>query len=556
MKKVLFFLAMALTCAFATAQTNQVVWLNGKVLYGHPITTIDSMTYDMNGMMEGDTLHLIMPRSTMYVVHDTVIKTIKDTVYIDVCGSGVATVSTSAVTHATYNSLALGGTVRFSDYDAITERGICYATHSEPTTADNVTKAGKGTGTFSITITGLTPQTTYYLRAYAVNESGTAYGDEIAYTTPEKENTGGGSTGTEGSLVGKFSVSSSKQVSFSKGNLQYQASTNTWRFAENQTDYIGGANSNISATYDGWIDLFGWGTSGYDNTANDPLSMNYQPWATSTMDLNKIKTDSTQNCEMLPIIGECSWDYTYLDASNNTYGYGPSYNMTDRNLTGSSANYDWGVYNAISNGGNRAGMWRTLTSSEWNYLFNSRTNAQYLWSQGTVNGVCGMIILPDNFSKPASISWTPKANSWSTNTYTSEQWATLQAIGAVFPACFGLPLRVGCELCAGPRLLLVCYALRLGRRALPELLLGRGEHERQLSQQRASSPSRSRFNQIIVAAISQEWLLQWQKLYYFACPSMGQAKKPAGQCIIGTMLLGDDAARVVIRRQPKGAMFG
>ena len=432
MKKVLFFLAMALTCAFATAQTNQVVWLNGKVLYGHPIASIDSMTYDMNGMMEGDTLYLIMPRSTMYVVHDTVTNTIKDTVYIDVCGSGVAIVTTNAVTHATYNSLALSGTVRFSDYDAITERGICYATHTEPTTSDNVAKAGKGTGTFSITATGLTEQTKYYLRAYAVNASGTAYGDEIVYTTPEKGNAGGGSTGTEGSLVGKFSVSSSKQVSFSKGNLQYQASTNTWRFAENQTDYIGEANSNISATYDGWIDLFGWGTSGYNNTANDPLAMNYQPWATSTMDLNKIKTDSTQNCEMQPITGECGWDYTYLDASKNTYGYGPSYNMSDRNLTGSSANYDWGVYNAISNGGNKAGLWRTLTSGEWNYLFNSRTNAQYLWSQATVNGVYGVIILPDNFSRPASISWTPKANSWSTNTYTSEQWSTLQAIGAVF----------------------------------------------------------------------------------------------------------------------------
>ncbi len=92
MKKVLFFLAMVLSSAIV-AQTNQVVWLNGKVLYGHPITTIDSITYDMNGMMEGDTLHLIMPRSTVYVVHDTIIKEVvkevvkevHDTLYIDTC---------------------------------------------------------------------------------------------------------------------------------------------------------------------------------------------------------------------------------------------------------------------------------------------------------------------------------------------------------------------------------------------------------------------------------------------------------------------------------------
>ena len=47
---------------------------------------------------------------------------------------------------------------------------------------------------------------------------------------------------------------------FSKGNLQYQASTDTWRFSENQYDYVGAPNINISPNYDGWIDLFGWGT--------------------------------------------------------------------------------------------------------------------------------------------------------------------------------------------------------------------------------------------------------------------------------------------------------
>ena len=106
--------------------------------------------------------------------------------------------------------------------------------------------------------------------------------------------------------------------------------------------------------------------------------------------------------------------------------------MPDPNLTGTSANYDWGVYNAISNAGNQAGLWRTLSSAEWDYLFNTRKNAQFLWSRGTVNGVVGMIILPDNFQKPSDISWTYRANNWTTNTYTTEQWATLEALGAVF----------------------------------------------------------------------------------------------------------------------------
>ena len=57
-----------------------------------------------------------------------------------------------------------------------------------------------------------------------------------------------------------FSVSDTKKVIFSSGNLQYQPSTGKWRFAEHQYDFIGEDNKNISATYTGWIDLLGWGT--------------------------------------------------------------------------------------------------------------------------------------------------------------------------------------------------------------------------------------------------------------------------------------------------------
>lgn len=226
--------------------------------------------------------------------------------------------------------------------------------------------------------------------------------------------------------IGVFTVAEGKTVAFASGNLQYNAAQGshycadgsvqqgTWRFAEHQYDYIGDANSNISQTYDGWIDLFGWGTSGYNNTANDPSALRYQPWDKAT---SSISPDA--------------------DASYNYYGYGPSSNMPDPNLTGTSANYDWGVYNAISNAGNQAGLWRTLSIEEWDYLFNTRENAQFLWSHSTVNGVRGMIILPDDFQKPSDISWTYQANG-STNTYTTEQWATLEALGAVFlPAAGG-----------------------------------------------------------------------------------------------------------------------
>lgn len=247
--------------------------------------------------------------------------------------------------------------------------------------------------------------------------------------------------------IGVFSVAEGKTVSFAPGNLQFNAvqgshlradgttGKGTWRFAENQWDYVGSNNKNIAENYNGWIDLFGWGTSGYDNTANDPMAIFYQPWSRSTNSLTSVPIDSTLNCDSYEITGECEWEYTYFTSSEeykNEYGYGPSKGMADESLVGTSAYYDWGVYNAISNGGNEAGSWRSLTRAEWNYLLNTRKNAQFLCSQATVNGVYGYVLLPDDFKKPSDITWSHQTNDWTTNTYSAEQWSALEALGAVF----------------------------------------------------------------------------------------------------------------------------
>ena len=200
-----------------------------------------------------------------------------------------------------------------------------------------------------------------------------------------------------GALPGLFSVSATQQVHFSQGNLQYQASTNTWRFAEHQYDYVGSANSNISSTYTGWIDLFGWGTSGWNSGA-----VCYQPWSTSI--------------------------------SNSDYYPGGSYTNS---LTGAYTEADWAWHNAISNGGNATHQWRTLTQSEWEYLLITRTNASSKLGAGNIDGVCGLIILPDSWTLP---SGCPQFNSgfslsmydWTRNSYTLAQWAEMEAAGAVF----------------------------------------------------------------------------------------------------------------------------
>lgn len=196
----------------------------------------------------------------------------------------------------------------------------------------------------------------------------------------------------QGALQGLFSVSSSKQVRFAKGNLQYKASTGTWRFAENQYDAIAADNTKVSATYDGWIDLFGWGTSGYKEK---------HPYMTSY--------DATE--------------------------YGNGSDEIEK------TQYDWGLHNAISNGGNKAGIWRTPTLNEWYYIIVRRANATALHGLACVNGINGLIILPDNWTTPEDLIFNPGGASEDSygaehfktvNEYSLEQWRKMEELGALF----------------------------------------------------------------------------------------------------------------------------
>ena len=198
----------------------------------------------------------------------------------------------------------------------------------------------------------------------------------------------------DGAIQAEFSVSDTKKVYFSQGNLQYKASTNTWRFAEPQYYFVGDDNANISETYEGWIDLFGWGTSGYNDR---------YPYMTSTT-----VTD-------------------YGDGTNDIAG----------------TNYDWGVYNSISNGGNQVGLWRTLTINEWYYLIYSRKNASSKYGLATVKNVKGLILLPDDWTLPPGVKFKSGTGTgrFEQNTYFPDDWAKMESNGAVFLPAAGLRSR-------------------------------------------------------------------------------------------------------------------
>ena len=222
-------------------------------------------------------------------------------------------------------------------------------------------------------------------------------------------------------LPGKFTINSGgTKVCFSQGNLQYigSASPPYWKFADNQYDYLGTTTGQNSDATNVDRDLFGWGTSGWNNG-----NAFYQPYSTSNT---------------------TSGTYT----SSNGYGYGPTDGSTyTYSLTGTYAKSDWGVCNAILNGGNTAGMWRTLTSAEWTYVFNTRTTGgtvfgttQARYTMATIrtdvgSGVNGIILFPDGVdiaSSEVTTAGTVNGTSAWTTKCTAAQWSALESKGCVF----------------------------------------------------------------------------------------------------------------------------
>ena len=326
--------------------------------------------------------------------------------------SGIPVVTTAEVTDVTGNSALCGGTVTDGGGLEITARGVCWSTSPNPTLNDSHTADGTGTGSFTSSLTGLSASTTYYVRAYASNSLVTIYGSERSFTTEA----GGGSGGDAptGAIDGKFTINADgDQVYFSQGNLQYigSAATPYWKFADNQWDVLGTTTGQNSTNQNVDRDLFGWGTSGWNNG-----NTYYQPWSTAG-----------------------------YEESNYGQLYGPP---GQYNLTGTYANADWGVYNPISNGGNQANQWRTLTQPEWDYVFNTRTTSSGIrYAKAKVNDMNGVILLPDNWSSDTySLSNTNSiVASYSSNTISATQWSALEQAGAVFLPAAGH--RYGTSVC-------------------------------------------------------------------------------------------------------------
>lgn len=116
------------------------------------------------------------------------LNTIDSITYTNANPGNLATISTLPMGNITSTSAISGGNITNNGGSAVTQRGIVWSTSPNPTTANNSTNNGSGTGSFSSNLIGLTSSTTYYVRAYAINSAGTSYGNQVSFTT----STGGG----------------------------------------------------------------------------------------------------------------------------------------------------------------------------------------------------------------------------------------------------------------------------------------------------------------------------------------------------------------------------
>ena len=138
------------------------------------------------------------------------------------------TLTTVSASNVTNNSAVSGGNITSDGGSTVTQRGVSWSTNQNPTIADNITTNGSGSGSFTSSISGLNSNTTYYVRAYATNGVGTAYGNQINFTT----------TSPNATLVANNSCSSLSGItsSYNYWNGATYANT-TWSIATN--GYIG-----------------------------------------------------------------------------------------------------------------------------------------------------------------------------------------------------------------------------------------------------------------------------------------------------------------------------
>ena len=376
-----------IVCEFSTRATVKNVFV-------HYSKNADFSNYEELGMVEKNgkfsaSLSALQRNTTYYIRYaaknsysSAVTKKVSQAKTLD---ATAATVTTTAATDVSYTTATVGGEVTFDGYASVTERGVCYSTSQNPTISNSKISSGSGTGSFSVSLTGLSVGTTYYARAYAINSKGTSYGEQVSFTTntitlPIVITTAAtnvfyttATVGGEVTFDGYASVtergvcySTSQNPTTSSNKISSGSSTGSFSvsltgLSDGTTYYVRAYAINSKGTSYGeqvsfttspnaskYVDLglsVKWATCNVGATKPEEYG-NYYAWG---------ETEPKTSCKWATYKW-CNGSESTLTKYNTSSSYGTVDNKTVLDLADDAARVNWG------------GAWRMPTDAEWTEL--------------------------------------------------------------------------------------------------------------------------------------------------------------------------------------------
>jgi len=291
---------------------------------------------------------------------------------------------TTTVSTFTSSTAISGGNITSDGGLNVIARGVCWSMSQNPTTVNNKTTDGIGTGSFSSSITGLTPGATYYIKAYATNSSGTAYGDQVTVTTtailpvitttkPSSILTttilsGGNITNDGGAeIIARgvcWSTSQNPTISNFKtmdGSGIGSFNSNLTDLSENTTYYLKAyATNSIGTGYGSQVSFITLPSSSLSVTDIDGNVYHTVTIGTQVWMVENLKTTKYRNGVSIPKITDgLTWVYLTTGAYCN-------YNNDENKSTIYGRLYNWSAVSNIQNIAPKG--WHVPTSYEWDIL--------------------------------------------------------------------------------------------------------------------------------------------------------------------------------------------